>query len=124
MICNGFSLYNIDIRYKVNLRMCDMDLIDRIEQMMKDRDWNQKQLAEKADIAQSTINSMFNRVNAPSLPTLQGISNAFGIPIRDLFNDGMTPSTLTQEQMEMFDKWSACTPAQKKLLMQIIDQFK
>lgn len=101
-----------------------MEIIEKIKSYMNQRGWSQKELARRAGLPQSTVNSMFRRGKAPSLPVLQDICRAFEITLRDFLCDNETPATLTREQLELFDKWSACTPEQKELLSKLIDQFK
>ena len=50
-----------------------MDAQKRIRQLMEERDWTDYKLAKESNISHSTVANMFNRNNAPTLPTLEAV---------------------------------------------------
>ena len=63
---------------------------------------------------------MFNRNNAPTLPTLEAVCGAFGITLAQFFAEG-EESQLTEDQQILFSKWSTLTDRQKQILLDLMD---
>lgn len=97
-----------------------MDTQKRIRELMEERNWTDYRLAKEANLSHSTVTNMFNRNNAPTLPTLEAVCRAFGITLAQFFanEDEMT---LTEEQQMLFAKWSTLTNQQKKILLELMD---
>ena len=54
-----------------------MDVIKRIEDLMKERNWTDYKLSKKSGLSSSTIANMRRRNTIPSIPTLETICEAF-----------------------------------------------
>ena len=100
-----------------------MDTHARLRHLMSERNWTEYRLAKESGLSQSTISNLFARNNLPSIPTLEIICRAFGITLAQFFADGSFVE-LTEEQREFFDRWAALKPEQKRLLDELIAQFK
>lgn len=50
-----------------------MDAQKRIRQLMEKRGWTDYRLAKEANLSHSTVTNMFNKNNAPTLPTLEAV---------------------------------------------------
>lgn len=87
---------------------------------MEERGWTDYRLAKEANLSHSTVTNMFNRNNAPTLPTLESVCKAFGITLAQFFSDGSGPSELTGEQHELFSRWSTLTEEQKEALLHLM----
>lgn len=99
-----------------------MDTQKRIRELMAERGWTDYRLAKEANLSHSTVTNMFNRNNAPTLPTLEAVCQAFGITLAQFFAiDGETP--LTSEQQTLFAKWSTLTDRQKQILLDLMDSI-
>lgn len=98
-----------------------MDAQKRIRQLMDERGWTDYRLAKEANLSHSTVTNMFNRNNAPTLPTLEAVCKAFGITLAQFFSDGDDPSKLTEEQRILFARWSTLTDEQKRLLLALMN---
>ena len=96
---------------------------ERIKQIMKVRGWSEYRLAKESGVPQSTISNIFNRNYQPSIASLDIICKAFGITLAQFFADGNFVE-LTDEQNEFFQRWAALKPEQKRLIDELIDQFK
>ncbi len=96
---------------------------ERIKQIMKVRGWSEYRLAKESGVPQSTISNIFNRNYQPSIASLEIICKAFGITLAQFFADGNFVE-LTDEQNEFFQRWAALKPEQKRLIDELIDQFK
>lgn len=99
-----------------------MDTQKRIRELMAERGWTDYRLAKESNLSHSTVTNMFNRNNAPTLPTLEAVCQAFGITLAQFFaSDGETP--LTSEQQTLFAKWSTLTDRQKQILLDLMDSI-
>lgn len=97
-----------------------MDTQKRIRELMEERGWTDYRLAKEANLSHSTVTNMFNRNNAPTLPTLEAVCQAFGITLAQFFANE-DEITLTEEQQTLFAKWSTLTEQQKKILLELMD---
>lgn len=93
-----------------------MDAQKRIKQLMAERGWTDYRLAKEANLSHSTVTNMFNRNNAPTLPTLEAVCKALGITLAQFFSEG-EDDLLTEEQRELFSTWSTLTAEQKHHLL-------
>lgn len=87
---------------------------------MVERNWSDYRLAKEAKLSHSTVTNMFNRNNAPTLPTLEAVCDAFGITLAQFFADGEESYKLTEEQQLLFARWSSLTEKQKQLLLDLM----
>lgn len=94
-----------------------MDAQKRIKQLMEERSWTDYRLAKESNLSHSTVTNMFNRNNAPTLPTLEAVCKAFGITLAQFFSESDEPNALTPEQQELFSRRSSLTDKQKQLLL-------
>ena len=100
-----------------------MDAQRRIKQLMEERSWTDYRLAKESGLSHSTVTNMFNRNNAPTLPTLEAVCKAFGITLAQFFTEGNS-SELTEEQRILFAKWSTLKDDQKQALLALIDTMR
>lgn len=98
-----------------------MDAQKRIKQLMEERGWTDYRLAKESNLSHSTVTNMFNRNNAPTLPTLEAVCKAFGITLAQFFSESDEPHALTPEQQELFSMWSSLTDKQKQLLLDLMN---
>lgn len=98
-----------------------MDTQKRIRELMAERGWTDYRLAKEANLSHSTVTNMFNRNNAPTLPTLGAVCKAFSITLAQFFSEGDAPNTLTKEQQLLFSKWSTLSDEQKQLLLGLMN---
>ena len=73
----------------------------RILDMCEARNWSTYQLAIKADITHSTLNSCINRDAAPKIETLQRICDAFGITLAQFFIDDESIEILNSDEKRL-----------------------
>ena len=97
-----------------------MDTQKRIRELMEERRWTDYRLAKEANLSHSTVTNMFNRNNAPTLPTLEAVCRAFGITLAQFFAEG-GEAQLTEDQQKLFSKWSTLTDRQKQILLELMD---
>lgn len=97
-----------------------MDVQKRIKQMIEERGWTEYKLAKKADLSHSTISNMFNRYNAPTIPTLEAVCAALGITLAQFFSEEESPAGMTEEQRKLFSRWSTLSEEQKEALLHLM----
>lgn len=101
-----------------------MDIQKRIKDLMEERGWTDYRLAMESGLSHSTVSNMFKRNNAPTIPTLEAICEAFGITLSQFFAEGEEAVILTDEQREIFATWSLLSPKQKSLLLEFLGTMK
>lgn len=104
--------------------MTDKEIIQRITYLMSQKGLNVNRLAQLSDIAPSTINSMLDRGNTPTLPTLIKICNGLGITITQFFlTDTDQQVTLTPDQKLLIETFNNLNPNGQALLLKIAEDF-
>lgn len=93
----------------------------RIKQLMEECGWTDYRLTKESNLSHSIVTNMFNRNNAPTLPTLEAVCKAFGVTLAQFFSEGDEPHVLTPEQQELFSRWSSLTDEQKRLLLDLMN---
>lgn len=101
-----------------------MNIQKQIRQLMAERGWTDYRLAKEAHLSHSTVTNMFNRNNAPTIPTLEALCKAFGITLAQFFSDGTVAAEMTDEQRILFSKWSTLSKAQKEALLHLMSSMK
>ena len=56
----------------------------------------------------------------PTIQTLDKVCKGFGITLSQFFSEGDDPISLTPEQGEMLDNWSALNPKQQQIIMDLL----
>ncbi len=100
-----------------------MDVIQRIDTLMKERNWSAYKLSLQSGLSVSTITNIYRRHTVPSISTLESICDAFGITLSQFFADDQNAVPLTEEQKHLFDMWISLTPEQKDLIEKIVQEF-
>lgn len=95
--------------------MTELNPLDRIHKLCDERNWSYYQLAKVSGIAYSTLSTMINKHNMPSLPTLQKLYDGFGISITDFFEPGKSSRGLTSDQTECLNLFTTLSPEDKAL---------
>ena len=75
-----------------------MDILKRIVDLRKERNWTEYQLAEKSGLTQSTISSWYRKNMLPTIPSLSKICDAFGITLSQFFLEDENKTTVLNEQ--------------------------
>lgn len=81
-----------------------MNAQKHIRELMEERGWTDYRLAKEANLSHSTVTNMFNRNNAPTLPTLEAVCKAFGITLAQFFSEDN--EIFTEEQQLLISSWS------------------
>ncbi|MBO6220274.1 MAG: helix-turn-helix transcriptional regulator [Treponema sp.] len=101
-----------------------MDVLERIRSLKIERGWSEYQLAEKADITQSTISTWFRTKNLPTIPSLEKICAAFNISLAQFFfEEGDTETVLTEKQTRLIHQFNRLSEAQQNSLLQFLENL-
>lgn len=97
------------------------DILAAITAHREARGWTEYQLAERSGLPQSTISSWYRKNMVPTLPSLEKICAAFGIPLSQLFAEGDEPVTLTPEQRALLERWNQLSEPQREALLKLME---
>lgn len=101
-----------------------MDVIKRIDNLMKERQWSDYKLALESGLSTSTIANIHRRNTIPSITTLEAICSAFGITLAQFFSDDDSKVKLNEEQKELFNCWLGLSNHQKQLIYDLIKEMR
>lgn len=101
-----------------------MDVIKRIDALMKERNWSNYKLAAESGLSSSTIANIYRRNTTPSISTLEAICSAFGITLAQFFTEDSYTVQLNSEQRDLFYRWMSLTDSQKELIYKLIQEMK
>ena len=73
------------------------DTLKRIVELLNSRNWTLYKLAKESGIPYSSLNSMFQKNNQPTIATLEKICRAFHINMSEFFSDSI-PCKTTEKQ--------------------------
>ena len=93
----------------------------KILSLCDERNWSTYELAIRADITHSTLNSALNRDTAPKLDTLQRICDAFGITLAQFFIDDEQIEVLSYDEKELIARYRKLPIEKRNALMKLLD---
>lgn len=99
-----------------------MQVIQKIKQLAEARGWTEYRLVKESGLAPSTIANIYHRNTIPTLPTLETLCNTFGITLSQFFSEDERVS-LSKEQSQLLEYWSALTPEQRNALLDLLKTF-
>ena len=96
-----------------------MDVMERLQQLMDERQWTIYKVAKEADIPWSTVRNMFKRNTEPSIGTLEAICKGMGMTLPQFF-DIDNQMGLTDEQRQLIEGWSRLNDNNKRLVSNLV----
>ncbi len=105
-----------------------MNCLNRIQELLEERNWSMYTLSRRAGIPQSTLSNLFLRCNSPTIPTLERMCGAFGITLSEFFReepatDSAAPVSLTFEEQKLLDRWRHLDGETRRQLFCIIEKL-
>lgn len=97
--------------------MKTFDPLERIDELCRERDWSYYQLSKASGIAYSTLNTMINKQNMPTLPTLQKLCQGFGISVAEFFEPDKHLAGMTEEQTMCISLFTSLSAQDKQLAL-------
>ncbi len=109
---------------KNGLDMEKLDIGKRLKELRENAELSGKALAEKANIAQSTISEIESGKTTPGIRILEKICRALGITPAEFFNPDTTRhKPLPADLARMVEKARRLRPEQRAVVGLIIDAF-
>jgi transcriptional regulator with XRE-family HTH domain len=95
------------------------DILEEIQKLRLARNWTEYELAVHSDLSQSTISTWYRKKQVPTIQSLEKICIGFGITLSQFFAGDDETFSLTSDQREMLNYWSALTRRQKELFIEL-----
>ena len=95
------------------------DVLKEITRLREKRKWSEYDLAKHSGLAQSTISTWYRKNQVPTIQTLDKVCHGLGITLSQFFAEGDDAVSLTPEQKELLDNWSALTETQQRLFIEL-----
>ena len=95
------------------------DVLKEITRLREKRKWSEYDLAKRSGLTQSTISTWYRKNQIPTIQTLDKVCHGLGITLSQFFAEGDDAVSLTPEQKELLDNWSALTEAQQRLFIEL-----
>ena len=96
-----------------------MDIVEKINEMRKERGWSVNRLASEAMLTQSTVANMFKNGAEPKIATLTAVCEAFGVTLSEFFYEGDSIAA-SPRTMEMLFAYERLTEKEKKAVYDLI----
>lgn len=97
------------------------DILKRITSLMNAKNWTLYKLAKESDIPYSSLNSMFQKNNQPTISTLEKVCRAFNITMSEFFSNTPLNTKVKQEfskvELELIQTFQNLTKNNQKLLI-------
>lgn len=93
------------------------DALERIKELCRERGISYYELARRAAIPYSTLNTLILKGSQPSLPTLTSLCNGLGITVQQFFAEPGQELSLTEAQKECLSVFSVLTEEEQALAM-------
>jgi len=95
----------------------------RIKELLDERNWSMYKLAKEADIPYSSLNTLFQKNNQPTLSTLEKICTGFHISMFEFFSDyppyRQDSVSLSDDEITLLNIYRSVNTSNQKLLLQI-----
>lgn len=99
------------------------DVLQEITKLRLKRNWSEYELAKNSGLTQSTISTWYSKNQTPTIQTLDKVCKGFGITLSQFFAENDDAISLTEEQKNMLDNWSALNPKQKQIIMELLQNM-
>lgn len=98
--------------------------LQKIKKLMDERDWTLYRLAKNADIPCSSLSSLFQKNNQPTISTLEKICNGFHISLHEFFSDYppcyKESDTFTKEELHLIESVRSLSKRNQKLVYDFV----
>jgi len=99
-----------------------MDVLNRIDELRRERNWSINNLAMEAGLTQSTLNNLYSRRTEPKLSTLRSICTAFDISLAEFFAESSRKGlhAYQTEEEEIVKRVKQLDKAQRQALLVLL----
>ena len=99
-------------------------VMERINDMMKQRGWTTYRLAKESGLSYSSLNNLIVRNNMPTISTLMKICGGLGVSMSEFFADDLPScndsAPLRSDERELLEKYNRLSRSDKALLIAYI----
>ena len=95
--------------------MDEIDVLERIKQLSRERNYSNYELAKRSGIPYSTLNTLLLKGAQPSLPTLKRLCSGLGISLQQFFTDDLESAGLTNAQKDCLSLFNILTHEEQNL---------
>lgn len=92
-------------------------ILNKIDTLMRGRNWSLYKLAQESNIPYSSLNSMFIKNTQPTIPTLEKICAGLNISLADFFSDKHQDDIpyleISEDVRELLDLYNSMSKADK-----------
>ena len=100
-------------------------ILERIAQLRRDRNWTEYRLSLESKIPQTTISSWYKKKLVCRHPVVQvKICGAFGISMAQFFSESGQYPDLTSQQEKLLHEWRTLSNKQRYLTLLFIHAMK
>lgn len=99
-----------------------MDVVDRIEELRKQRDWSMYKLSLESGVAQSTLATMKQRKTPIKVDALQAICEAFGITLAQFFLEDEQIEILSEQEKKLLKEFRNLSTKQQSALLSLLSK--
>lgn len=92
-----------------SIQMQETEISQRIRELCSFRGWSIYRLAKECGITYSTLCTMLNSANYPSIPTLTKICHGLGISLSDFFDNERPSILLDPKMLSHLQQWAQLT---------------
>ncbi|WP_051507213.1 helix-turn-helix domain-containing protein [Saccharibacillus sacchari] len=101
-----------------------MDIGSKLRYLRKARHLSSVELAQRANVSQSSISDIECNRRSPRLNTLSSLSRALGLPLSELLPvDDLLEHPLKEEEREILDLFGRMNESQQKNLLELLRSF-
>ncbi len=106
-------------------RGLDVDILKELKDIMEEKGITEYKLSKLSNVPQSTINSMFNKYNNPSIYTLECLCKGLGITLSQFFYQEQDKADIMQDTnfILLSQEWDKLNQEQKKALLNLLQSF-
>lgn len=100
------------------------NVLKRIQNLMLERNWTLYKLAQESGIPYSSLNSLFNKNNQPTISTLEKIVSGFHMSMAEFFSDQPPYRQIdnyTEDEKQLILKYQLLSKKNKVLLSAFAD---
>lgn len=95
------------------------NVLEEITRLRTRRQWSEYDLAKRSGLSQSTISTWYRKNQVPTIQTLDKVCKGLGITLSQFFAEEEDAVSLTPQQRELLDNWSALSETQQNLFMEL-----
>lgn len=96
-----------------------MNIVEKIDDIRKERGWSVNKLATEALLTQSTVCNMFKSGSDPKISTLKAICDAFEISLSEFFYENK-PAELSPKDLELLSMYNSLDDEQRTAIYNLV----